>query len=122
MDAVIHDFLNERPCVIESQLAEFLEVPAVEFNCEGNLDDMKFALGPNPNTGTFAIFNRSDETLLGTMELYDGRGQLVYGDELMIYPGLRKEMSVGDRPSDVYVLVIRAPDFRKAFKVAIVNH
>ena len=122
MDAVIHDFLNERPCIIESQLVEFLEVPAVEFNCEGNLDEMKFALGPNPNTGTFAIFNRGDETLLGTMQLFDGRGQLVHGDDLMIFPGLHREITLGDLPSDVYVLVMRAPDFQKAFKVAIVNN
>ena len=122
MDAAIHEFLNDRPCVIETQLAEFLEVPAVEFSCEVDIDELDFDLGPNPNTGTFAIFNHSGEALLGTMELYDGRGCLVYGDDLMVYPGLSRGISVGDRPSGVYVLVIRAPDFQKAFKVAIVNY
>ena len=103
----IHEFLNDRPCVIETQLAEFLEVPAVEFSCEGDLDELDFDLGPNPNTGTFAIFNRGDETILGTLELYNGKGQLVYErGSVFVYPGLRKEISLGVLPPDVYVLLL----------------
>ena len=123
VDAAIHEFLNDRPCVIETQLAEFLEVPAVEFSCEGDLDELDFDLGPNPNTGTFAIFNRGDETILGTVELYNGKGQLVYErGSVFVYPGLRKEISLGVLPPGVYVLLLKTTDFQKAFKVAIVNN
>lgn len=69
------NFIQERPCHIETQIKDFFNLDTLGFSCNREESNSpNFVIFPNPNNGLFFIENQSDNLFQGTITIYNTLG------------------------------------------------
>jgi hypothetical protein len=117
-------FLNNRPCSVELNLIHFWGLDSLEFSCIPPVlnTEEDFILVPNPNNGTFYIYNSSNQGIHANILIGNVSGQIVYAQEnVTIKEQSKHHFKLLDLANGTYFIKIYAEHFFEAKKFVVAN-
>jgi len=104
-------FIVHRPCMVEDNLLEFFGLESFAFSCDGNsVEDDFFQLIPNPASSHFAVYNKTEASFIGQLEVYSLSGQLMLSDYYLSIPAFEKvQYDISHLDNGAYFVVLTTP-------------
>lgn len=104
-------FIVHRPCYVEEHLLDHFNLESFAFSCD---DDMVkedyFDIFPNPASSSFSIYNKTEESFIGQLEVYSLSGKLMLSDYYLSIPSFeRAHYDVTQLDNGVYYVVLTTP-------------
>lgn len=76
---ILLQFANERPCFMSEYIMSFFNLEKYDYECDNKSTTDDFLVLPNPNDGTFAIYNRNTNDMTDCdISLYSSNGLLLH--------------------------------------------
>lgn len=72
--------------------------------------NMEWSIYPNPTTGQVYLRNNSSSSISSAIQIYNGMGQLLSGEELQFLPGVIQNINLQQLPDGVYFLKLTSED------------
>ena len=125
IDSTIREFIQNRPCAVENNLVDFFNVSTFAFDCVRNGDENpnnSFVFAPNPNDGSFFLFNKTSEDIRGNILVYDMFGRIVYlKDDIFIGENEKEYFNLSHLPNNTYFFIFRNENFKEGMKFILVK-
>lgn len=122
----LRQFAAERPCYMSEDIMSFFKLSTYKYDClrdrmhkeQGN---ELLVLFPNPNTGEFTIFNKSDNKIeAGKLKIVDYLGKTIYSQEnILISPKARKHFRPNNLKNGVYVVIFTSGAISELKKIIV---
>lgn len=123
----LRSFVSERPCVVKENLIHFFGLPELDFPCDVDVQKTpkgsRLVIAPNPNHGSFYVYNGLSDVLDARITLTDLRGSATYFDQagVNLTRGERFHINVNGLASNVYVLRVAATNYFSQLKVVVLQ-
>lgn len=106
MEDYLLDFLIARPCEVTRQVISYFKLEEFGFSCESH-DELEkhIIVAPNPNDGSFFIWNDSERSMLAHMVISDVSGRIVYVEEnVLLESQIKKPYDFPEFSAGLYYL------------------
>ncbi len=120
----LEDYLIDRPCYVRRNLIAYFELLDFGFDCDPlNLTDAPdFLLSPNPNQGSFLLWNNYKYLENPTIKVYQLNGKLIYCQEFTDYQKTDKiAINMPEVSSGMYIVKIESLDFNSTKKMLVIR-
>lgn len=118
----LENFLMNRPCKMENQIASFFNLDKFNGSCEliSLSETDVLILAPNPSTDFAFLYNNQDESISGKIEIFNMSGQKVFLEESFKIAAFSKlYLPLHQLPSQAYILSVYSNSMVKQWKLII---
>ncbi len=125
IDESIINFIENRTCVVEKNLAEFFDITLPDLCCvddEIKISNKEIVLAPNPNDGNFFIYNNAEEELNVDVVVTNIIGKTVYvKNDISLMEQEKMYFDFSHLPNNIYLLTLQNEEFRKTTKFILMH-
>jgi hypothetical protein len=115
-------FLENRPCSVQEHITEFLNLTNYHFDCDTYKNTKRLVLSPNPNNGYFFIYNDTNETIRGNIQISSINGASIILEEYVYIDAYgRKELNTAHLPTGIYLLNYKSSVHTESLKFVIIK-
>ena len=123
VDNDLNRFVQERPCAVKKNIMSFFKLSHFDFECDINEETNDLILGPNPNQGSFFIFNESADITNARITITDIKGSQIYHNRANFNLN-RGDWFYFDLPnlaSNMYLLTVTSATYSDQKKVIVIK-